>query len=416
MEYITHLKDNEIIIGDYVYDLDKFAKLHPGGAQMLSIFGGKDATPHYYMLHQHLELRDRYLASCKVHELRELCELRHENNKDNYTINSGAYQDLKRRIRKVVPYTFATWEWYVKAFSIMATNIALEVCNLAYGYNIYRSIALGINMAMIGLCIQHDANHGAVSPNCWVNVLWGYTQDWIGGSSLLWKHHHVLLHHAYTNIVGEDPDASSDIIRLHRQILWKPMHKYQALYTWFLLPLLPLKWHFAEIYDEYTMHHMGVHISPRARKEALFGIFLRICFLIRFYAIPLYIRPHYTTFAHILLTLAVGGMYLGMNFIISHNFVGTNNIMQKNNKDWAFLQVDTSSTVGGRLLGFFHGGLNYQIEHHLFPRISHVHYHKMKPVVQQWALDYDVKYTYFNTIFDNLISCYRYMQMMSNQE
>lgn len=403
------IKAEEIIIDNYVYDLKKFAKLHPGGEQMLNIFGGKDATVHYYMLHQqHIYLRDRYLASCRLRRIRK-------NSSDQYLMNSYAFQDLKKRVKKAVPYTFATAEWYLKALCIMFINISLEFANVFYGFSIFRSIALGINMAMIGLCIQHDANHGAVSPRGWVNVFWGYTQDWIGGSSLLWKHHHVLLHHAYTNIAGEDPDASSDIIRLHELVAWKPMHKYQTFYTWLLLPLLPLKWHFAEIWDLYTMKHMDVPISTMARNEALLGIFLRLLFIIRFYAIPLYMYPHLSTLLHILITLGVGGMYLGINFIISHNFIGTYNVLDKNNKDWAFLQVETSSTVGGRLLGFFHGGLNYQIEHHLFPRVSHVHYHKIKPIVQEWAQEYGIKYTYFDNIFSNLVSCYRYMDAMGSQ-
>ena len=74
--------------------------------------------------------------------------------------------------------------------------------------------------------------------------------------------------------------------------------------------------------------------------------------------------------------------------------------------------METSSTVGGRALGFLHGGLNYQIEHHLFPRISHVHYHKLAPIVRQWCKDYKVKYAYYPTLQSNIKSCYSYLNQL----
>ena len=124
---------------------------------------------------------------------------------------------------------------------------------------------------------------------------------------------------------------------------------------------------------------------------------------------------------NICLSLAVGGIYLGVNFIISHNFEGvlnnsantanTANAANAATTDWAVSQIESSSTVRGRLLGFFHGGLNYQIEHHLFPRISHVHYYKMKPVIQEWCKKHNVKYNYYNSLQSNIYSCYKYLEL-----
>ena len=269
-------------------------------------------------------------------------------------------------------------------------------------------------MAMIGLCIQHDANHGAVSRSETINRLWGYTQDWIGGSSLLWKHHHVLLHHAYTNVIERDPDITTDILRLHKDIKYKDCHSWQKIYIWFLFLFLPLNWHFTELRDLWRMNHMSHRISSFAAKEQKIAIVLRIAFYIRFYVLPLYRYPSLYTFLHIGVSLAVGGIYLGLNFIISHNFEGVRN-NDAAITNWAISQIESSSTVGGRMLGFFHGGLNYQIEHHLFPRISHVHYYKIKPIVQEWCKKNKVKYTYYNTLWDNIYSCYKYLESQGSE-
>ena len=165
-----------------------------------------------------------------------------------------------------------------------------------------------------------------------------------------------------------------------------------------------------EFFDIYNMNHMSHKISSLAINEQKIGLLLRILFYIRFYIIPLYIYPSIYTFFNICISLAVGGIYLGLNFIISHNFEGVLN-NTNNNNDWAISQIESSSSVGGRILGFFHGGLNYQIEHHLFPRISHVHYYKIKPIIQEWCKKNDVKYTYYNNLWNNIYSCYKYLEL-----
>ncbi|EKX52416.1 hypothetical protein GUITHDRAFT_161182, partial [Guillardia theta CCMP2712] len=428
------LKGNEVVLEGYVYDLDAFSKVHPGGADALRVFGGSDATTHYYMLHPHKEIRVKALepfrlrkAEAPVHDLcceRVMPDTIEQKGSGSahgdlvFKLNTPAFQDLKSRVQKAIPYQFATSEWYVKACLIMILNVSMEYLIVRDGPSLLKASVLGLSMALIGLCIQHDANHGAVSKSGWVNRFWGYTQDWIGGSSLLWRHHHVLMHHADTNVNGDDPDITGDLIRFNKLTNWKGHHKWQALYTWFLLPLLPFRWHFSEIFDLINMKHLDRSISPMAQTDARIALFLRqmpFFFMLRFYALPLYFYPSFfTLFCHFV-CLAVGGSYLGFNFVISHNFEGARSVLDSTDRskhekrDWSFDQVETSSTVGGRVLGYLHGGLNYQIEHHLFPRISHVHYHKLAPVVRQWCLDHGLKYTYYPTVFHNVLSTYRYL-------
>jgi len=406
--------DTEIILHNDIYDLKGFSKVHPGGENILNIFGGKNATIHYYMLHPHIIMRTSLLDKYK---LRSVDKISSENDVTNtYIINSDSYKKLKMNVNNIIKYPYATTEWYIKAIFIMFSISYIEYCNITYGFKIINSILLGFLMALVGLCIQHDANHGAVSRNEKTNMLWGLTQDWIGGSSLLWKHHHVLLHHAYTNTFEYDPDITTDIIRLHKSVKWDKIYMLQKIYIWFLLALLPVNWHILEIKDLYSMKHMGENISQMALKESYIGLLLRFTFIIRFYIIPFYYYPSLYTIFNIILTLIVGGLYLGLNFIISHNFEGVKSFIydKTEKKDWALLQAETSSTVGGRIMGFFHGGLNYQIEHHLFPRISHVHYYKIKPIIEEWCKENKIKYNYYDNIFSNIKSCYKHLDKLGN--
>lgn len=410
---ISDIEDNEVILEGVVYDLQEFSKVHPGGSNIINIFGGKDATIHYYMLHPHNNIRTNILSKYKI-RTHTTDNNNNNNNKNQYILNSTIFKELKASIKSAVPYQYATYEWWLKAVAIIIAEIYIEYHNYIYGYAVGKSILLGILMAMIGLCIQHDANHGAVSRNAVINRFWGYTQDWIGGSSILWKHHHVLLHHAYTNVLEYDPDITTNILRLHKGIKYNPYHYWQKLYIWFLFILLPINWHFSELGDLYKMNHMSHKISSMATNEVRIGILFRVLFYIRFYIIPIYLYPSLYTLLNIGISLAVGGIYLGVNFIISHNFEGVLN-NTTGTTDWAVSQIESSSSVGDRLLGFFHGGLNYQIEHHLFPRISHVHYYKIKPIIQEWCKKNNVKYNYYDTLWSNVYSCYKYLELQGDK-
>lgn len=399
---------HHVIIDNHIYDLAAFSKVHPGGIHALNIFPhDSDVTVHYYMLHSRpsLKLLEPYIL------------YKTNTPPQSLITNSAAFQILKQRVNKELKYQYATSEWYIKAVCILTLAMYLEYNSLTYGFTYIKSTMLGIMFALIGLCIQHDANHGAVSGKYPIlNMLFGYTQDWIGGSAILWKHHHVLLHHAYTNMRDQDPDITTDIIRLHKLTKHNKWYSFQAIYIWFLFPFLPLNWHFKEFLDLLQMKHMGHPIAKSAIKDVRLSLFFRLIFFIRFYLLPMYYYPSLHTMTCILLTLGVGGLYLGVNFIISHNFENTYIPDDTTKEDWAIIQVQTSSTVGCRLLGFFHGGLNYQIEHHLFPKICHVHYHKLQPIVQQWCKDFNIKYTYFPSMLKNITSCYRHLNALGNDK
>jgi hypothetical protein len=151
------------------------------------------------------------------------------------------------------------------------------------------------------------------------------------------------------------------------------------------------------------MKHMGEKISSLALNESYVGLIFRFFFIIRFYILPIYIYPSIYTLLYIFITLTFGGLYLGLNFIISHNFEGVKNISKNSNTkiDWAIAQIETSSSVGGRLLGYFHGGL---------------HYYKIKPIVQEWCKENNIKYNYYNNIYDNIMSCYKHLHNYGNCE
>jgi fatty acid desaturase (delta-4 desaturase) len=114
----------------------------------------------------------------------------------------------------------------------------------------------------------------------------------------------------------------------------------------------------------------------------------------------------------------VGGYYLSFFFVISHNFEGVQLFEKEYGQkvDPSFLrrQVATAANVCGAKLAFLNGGLNYQIEHHLFPRISHAHYPTIAPVVRQFCEERGVPYVHYDTIWENTMATVRHMRKMGH--
>ena len=141
-----------------------------------------------------------------------------------------------------------------------------------------------------------------------------------------------------------------------------------------------------------------------------------VVFVLRWFALPVVMTKTSltSTFLNISPLFVVGGYYLSFFFIISHNFEGVHQY-QDSKENFLRRQVASSSNVGGHFLCYINGGLNYQIEHHLFPRISHVYYPTIAPVVKEFCLRRGIPYTHFPSVLENVLSCSRHLYTMGTK-
>jgi len=122
----------------------------------------------------------------------------------------------------------------------------------------------------------------------------------------------------------------------------------------------------------------------------------------------------YNALCNIILTEVFANIYSFL--IITTNHCGydlyrfNKSDLSENGRIYRAVLGSVNYPFGNNVIDFFHGYLNYQIEHHLFPRISHVHYYKIKPIVQEWCKENKIKYNYYNNLFDNIKACYRHLQ------
>jgi linoleoyl-CoA desaturase len=266
---------------------------------------------------------------------------------------------------------------------------------------------MGCGMIGIGTSVMHDANHGTYSNNKTINNLVGSILEVIGGYTVTWKIQHNVLHHTYTNIAGLDEDIGSIILlRLSPRQKWYWFHRYQHIYAWFFYMVMTLFWMTAKDYLQvvrYKQHDLLVK-QKVSLEQALFRITLYKLF---YYSYILFLpvmfsgMPWYYVLLGFLIMHFTAGLFLSCIFQPSH-VMETSSFSEPVSSDgerrmedsWAVHEVKNTTNFApdNRVLSWFIGGLNYQIEHHLFPNICHVHYPHIAPIVKSTVLNFGLPY------------------------
>jgi linoleoyl-CoA desaturase len=254
------------------------------------------------------------------------------------------------------------------------------------------AVLLGLSAAGIGFNIQHDGGHRGYSDHHWVNKLMAMTLDLLGGSSYLWHHKHGVLHHTYANITGHDTDVDLGILgRLTPHQKRLPFHRWQHFYLWPLYGLLAIKWHFLDDFYHVIRGRMGGHRIQRPRGWDL-ATFLggKAVFFSLALGIPLLLHPLWIVLFFYGVTAVVLGTVLAVVFQVAHCVVEAEFPLPDKDSGqidnpWAVHQVETTVDFarGSPVVSWLVGGLNFQIEHHLFPRICHVNYPAISRLVEQ---------------------------------
>lgn len=270
---------------------------------------------------------------------------------------------------------------------------------------------MGAGMAFIGLAVMHDAVHDSFAKKGWVNKLMGYSMEMLGGSSLTWRIQHNVLHHSFTNVHGMDEDIDAPpFLRFSPNAPKRKVHKFQVAYAWFFYGLMTLMWvttkNFIELVRYKNMNLLQAQ-NTTFRKELIKLIFLKIGYIGYVIVIPIVFTNviWWQWLIGFLVLHFVCGLILAFVFQSAHvvpetEFVTTETHDEVNPEhSWAKHQLATTANFENwnKLLTWFVGGLNHQIEHHLFPDISHVHYPKIAKIVKQTAEEFGYRYNYHRT-------------------
>jgi len=308
-------------------------------------------------------------------------------------------------------------------YLIPFTLIILDVFSGTWWINILLWSVMGFGMAGIGLSIMHDANHGAYSKNNNVNKILGYCLNIAGGYDLNWRIQHNVLHHTYTNIIGMDEDVDAGIIlRFSDSQPRKKHHGFQYLYAWFLYGLMSISWVFTKDYIQLVKYHKKNLLESQGKSLNHAIIYLslwKVFYLLYVLGLPIIFNGHIgLNITGFFLMHFIAGLFLTTVFLCAHIVDQTDFPLpdQEGNieKNWYVHQMETTANFSNKksFFSWFIGGLNYQIEHHLFPTICHVHYHDLSKIVKETALEFGMPYYANNSFLQALKHHAAHLKMM----
>jgi linoleoyl-CoA desaturase len=351
--------------------------------------------------------------------------------KIRFPAREGFHDTLEQRVNEYFDSEGRTptgdMRMIVKTAVILAWLIVSYVLLVFFSTSLVMAIisayALAHGFALVGFSIMHDAVHGSYSKNKSVNRLMGYTLDLIGGSQLMWRHKHNILHHTYTNIEALDDDLQTfGLLRLSPDQKRRPWQRFQHLYDFPLYSLLTLSWVTYADFQKFFTRRIGPYRLPKPSVSEAFLFFLTKIFFFGYTVVlPLFFHP----LLHVLVAFVAIHMVLGLMiavvFQLAHTVDGTafpqpDETTGAIDREWAVHQVQTTADFAprNRLATWALGGLNFQIEHHLFSRICHVHYPAIRSIVEETCREFGVRYTCYPSVRAALAAHYRFLRAMGN--
>ena len=347
--------------------------------------------------------------------------------------NNEFYQELKADVDQYFQQRDLkrTGDWRLYSKTIILVGLAITIYALlmfvplgGWGALLLCSL-MGFILASIGFGVMHDANHGSYSSNPRLNDLLGLSANAMGASSFFWRQKHNIIHHTYTNVDGVDDDiAKSPIIRQCETQKWVPAHKVQHLYLLPIYALSSIFWIFFMDFTKYFTRRIYTTAAWKmtAKNHIIFWV-TKIMYFSFYMVLPIMVwgfGPWLLGFLTLHVTM---GLTLSLVFQLAHVVENTEfeHVALDKTKHietaWAEFQLRTTANfaMNNKVISWFVGGLNYQIEHHLFPKVSHVHYPAISKIVMAKCEAYNLPYNQYHTMMEALSSHFRVMRFLGKK-
>lgn len=297
----------------------------------------------------------------------------------------------------------------VLVFFTPAPLISIPLCML-----------LGLNLGVIGFNVMHEGGHQSFSKHLWVNKASAYSLNLLGGITYFWKIKHNINHHTFTNVEGMDSDIDvKPFMRMHEEQPRYWYHRFQHIYWIVLYGISYLAWIFYEDFEKYFTGKHSANAMPKKLeiKEHLIFWFTKIMYMAVYIVVPVIMVGWLPALIGFLIITFVTGLSISIVFQLAHVVEGTQfhtaHHQDANSKqEWAIHQVNSTANFGtaSKSLHWLLGGLNFQIEHHLFPRISHVHYPQVSRFVKEACRESNIAYIEYTSMFKAITSHLMYLK------
>eukprot|EP01012_Entosiphon_sulcatum_P010476 TRINITY_DN16128_c0_g1_i1.p1 TRINITY_DN16128_c0_g1~~TRINITY_DN16128_c0_g1_i1.p1 ORF type:complete len:435 (-),score=50.64 TRINITY_DN16128_c0_g1_i1:2-1306(-) len=392
-----------LVVRGVVYDVTEFVPRHPGGF-LIALGAGRDATQLFESHHPFSKKATEILQKYQIGEL--------EDHSEQFSKQSKFYEVLKGRVQNY--FTSQKVAHHDNTFMYLKTMLALLYFALSYYFTFFYTkhpvlqaigaIIFGSSISNIGINVMHDGNHGGYSRNPTVNKLMGLGMEVMGASSYCWRQIHGYGHHVHTNVDPKDPDIYTHdphFRRIKKNQSWYHHYKWQHIYLAFVYAAIIPELFFRDFVALAKGHYNSVVFQPMTWDEKLATVVGKLWCIFYSGILPCLLVGPCTAFLLISLAFATGSYILVLVFQVNHvtELCKFWHVAQGQSveADWAELQAVSSSNFAptSHWSNFWSGGLNNQIEHHLFPTVCHIHYTALSPIVQQTCQEFGIPYNQF---------------------
>jgi linoleoyl-CoA desaturase len=346
---------------------------------------------------------------------------------------AGFYEEVKKRVNRYFEENHlsknADWRMVLK------TAIVLLWLGVSYALLVFAStslimaiitaVAVAQGFVLVGFNVMHDGAHDSYAKTKTMNWVMGFTLDLIGGSQMFWRHKHNILHHTYTNISEIDDDISiTGIMRFSPAQQRLPWHRAQHLYAFPAYSLMTLLWVTVGDFRKFFTGRIGDYKLPKPSvSESTLFFLTKIFYFGYMLVLPMFFHPVWQVLLFFVLVHAVLGVTMATVFQLAH-VVGENTFPEPDPKsgvidnEWAIHEVETTANFApkSRLAAWYFGGLNFQIEHHLFPRVCHIHYPAISGIVRKTCQEFGIKYVSYPTIREAVVAHFRFLKELGRKE
>lgn len=316
------------------------------------------------------------------------------------------------------------WKLYTKAMVLLPLALGIYLFFLMGSYSALAGVLLclvmGLTLVSIAFNVMHDACHGSYSSKKWVNELLGLTMNALGSNAYIWKMKHNVVHHTYTNVDGIDDDiAKSPLLRHCPSQKWLPAHRFQYIYMFPIYSLSTILWVFITDLIKYFSRKIVVTEMKFSVKEHLLFWGSKFLYVFFYVILPVWVLGWQSWLVGYLIVNCTMGLTLALVFQLAHvvektSFEKAGHEAKVIELEWAIHEIKTTANFApkNKIISWFVGGLNFQVEHHLFPRVSHIHYSALSEIVQKHCHEFGLPYHCYPTMTAAIGSHIRLMKQL----
>jgi linoleoyl-CoA desaturase len=351
----------------------------------------------------------------------------------HFPVRSGFHATVKERVDRYFEENGVSrtgdWRMFLKTGLALACAAVSYVYLVFYARSLWEAALAGFwlcqGFVLMGFNIIHDGGHGSYSGRPWVNRMAGAVMDLMGGSQWVWHHRHNVLHHTYTNIHGVDNDLhSSGMLRLSPDQPWRPFYRWQHLYAPLVYGMVTATWLTYKDFRTFLKGRVEDYRLSRMTADEQLQFFLGKGVAFGYWLIlPMCLHPVWQVLAVFLYIQLILGMNFATVFQLAH--ISADNTFPRPDaetgavqKGWAIHEVETTSNFAtrNRLANWYLGGLNFQIEHHLFPHVCHVHYPAICRIVEETCREFSIPYVTHPTVRGAVAAHFRFLKALGAPE